>query len=203
MPPNKQVIVRQPIDLGDGKCHPLSREDGWVGSMLRPGAFYWHAGRLYVGYGWLSSFHEGEEPVWDPKPVPLGAVAETCNGYYHFSNMFVEGAPYFRKYAELSVRYIHKTHDGPNGFLKKEVVQTTEINERIVLPPDYFLEYQWHGGGGGWEQVLNRKWQDPNKIMLKIRKAPSLDLMRFSPEAKKLYKEYAKDQRCIHCLRPE
>jgi len=202
MASTKLVIVRQPIDLGDGKCHPLSDTDSG-GRMLRPGAFYWHAGRLYVGYGWLSTFHESEEPVWDPNPVPLGAVVETCRGYYHFSDMFVENAPYFRKYAELTVRHIHKTHDGPNGFLKKEVIQTTDIREKIVLPPDYHLEYQWGGGGGGWVQVLNRQWRDPKKVMPKIRRAPNLDAMRFSLEAKKLYEEYMKNHGCIHGLRPE
>ena len=138
MPPNRHVIIRQPIDLDDGKCHPESRANPFPrGPMLRPGAFYWHAGRLYVGYGWLSTLHKGEEPVWDPQPVPLDAVVETCRGYYHFSNMFVENAPYFRKYAELTMRHIHKTRDDPRGFFKREIIQTTAIRAKIVLLPDH------------------------------------------------------------------
>ncbi len=185
------IVVRQPIDLGDGKCHPRSRAGGW-NSMLRPAVFYWHAGRLYVGYGWLSSFHPNEEPVWDPKPVPQNAVVETCKGYCHFSNVQRETELYSPKYAELSMYHIHKTKDGP-----------TDIREKIVLPPNHYLEYQWDGGSGGSEQILNRMWRDPKKIVPAIRKAPSLDAMRFSPEAKRLYSEYIEDARCIHGLLPE
>lgn len=170
--------------------------------MLRPGAFYWHAGRLYVGYGWLSSFHEGEEPVWDPVPVPLNAVVETCNGYYHFSNMFMEKGPYFRKFAEISMLYVHKPHDSDNGFLKKKTDQgTIAINEKVVLPPDYCVEYQWDGGHGGWDQVLHRKWRAPKDVMPKIRKSMRLASMRNTPEIKQLRKRF--DRECTHNLRPE
>lgn len=202
---NRRVIVRQPIDLGDGKCHPLSRGGpGAMWSVLRPGAFYWHAGRLYVGYSWLSTLHEGEEPVWDPKPVPENAVVETCRGYYHFSGMFVEKAPYFRKYAELSVRYIHEPSDYGDGFLKKQIDQGRfDFRENIIIPPDYYVEYQWHGGGGGGHALLNRRLRDHRKVMPKIRKAPSLEMMRSSPQAKELRKEFTKDNWCIHGLRPE
>jgi|GEM_PF-2134408 len=205
MSSKRRVIIRQPIDLGDGKCHPLSKTGApYTCTMLRPGAFYWHAGRLYVGYGWLSSFHAGEEPVWDPQPVPRNAVVETCMGYYHFSNMFVEGPPYFRTYAELSLRYLYQRSDWGSGFLKKKIDQgTIDVREKIVLPPNCYLEYQWEGGWGGREQLLSRGYRNPKKVMPQIRKAPSLDAMRASPEARRLYKMYTHDERCVHGLRPE
>ncbi|MBI2030395.1 hypothetical protein HYT05_02125 [Candidatus Kaiserbacteria bacterium] len=202
MSPKKWKVIRQPMDVGDGKCHPESRSGGWT-QMLRPGAFYFHAGRLYVGYGWLSTFHEGEEPVWDPDPVPLHAVIETCNGYYHFSSVFAEGPPYFRRYAELSVRYICRPDDFGSGFLKKKIDQgRIDIHEKLVLPPDYYLEYQWDGGFGGGHALLLRKRRDPKELMPKIKKASSLSAMRTSPEARTTYREMLKGCTCDHHMRP-
>ena len=98
---------------------------------------------------------------------------------------------------------MHETTDGPNGFFKRSIVQRTDIREKIVLPPNYYLQSQWDGGSGSREQILNRKWRNPDEIMPTIRKAPSLDAMRFTREAKRLYNEYAKDVICIHGLHPE
>jgi len=190
--------ILQPVDLADGKCHPRSRESGWQ-VMLRPGAFFWHAGRLYVGYGWLSTFHPDEDPVWDPEPMPLDAVIETCLGYYHFSNVFSEGPPYFRKYAQLNVHYLLKPDDFGWGFLKKRIDQgTIPVNEQFVLPPDCYLEIQWNADSS----LCDKRYENGRNLERKIRRAPSLETMRFSPEAQELRKSFLEDN-CVHGLTPE
>ena len=162
------------------KCHPLSRNE-YV-HILRPCALLFHAGRLYVGYNWLSLFHVGEEPVWDPTPVPLGAVIETCSGYFHFRKILTEGPPYFRKYCELALRYVHTPNDFGCGFLKKEIRQgEIPVCEQFVLPQSFCMEIEWMG----CTPFCNKYWVNGRNVERRIRRSPSLSIMREHPEAQK------------------
>ena len=122
---------------------PILQEDGWVG-ILRPGAFFWTAGRLYVGYARLSTLHHDEEPMWDPVPVEPGTVIETRGGFYQFTGIMREGSPYHRQYAQLQFAYAYRPSDFGDGFLKKEIDQgMIPIHEKYVLGPDTYVESQW------------------------------------------------------------
>lgn len=200
---HKAKVILQPIDTGDGTCHPRA-SSGWT-TMLRPGVFFWYAGQLYVGYGWLSSFHADEKPVWDPTPVPLGAYIETCCGYYHFCDILVEGVRYFRKFAVLEHLYLYQ----PNAFCQSSRRMgekighgAFEIRERIIMPPGCYLEYQWAGGFASGEQLLNRKWKDGRSLVRKIKRAPSLHKMRIGKEVNRLRREFFAAKDCNHKLIP-
>lgn len=167
---------------GGKKCHPWSSND--FVTIFRPGAFFFHAGRLYIGYGWLSSFHVGEGVMWDPVPVPLGAAVETCRGYFHFLKILEEGPPYFRKYAVLALRQTHYPDDFGDGFLKKKIRQgVIHVREQFVLPSHCYFEVQWGSGGGhacvlacdvkeelAWqkkEEAAMRGWERERHILIK------------------------------------
>lgn len=207
---SERVRIIQPIDLADGTCHPWSKEypeKGYGQTLLRPGAFFWYGGKLYVGYGWLSSLHHEETPVWDPEPVPLDAVVETCCGYYHFKEVLSEERPYYRKYAALDVHYLLHPDDSIRGSLRKKIDQgTIHIDERYVLPPNCYLEAQWEGGFGGRESLFHKtqpEWNEPRNLARRIRRSPSLKIMRESPQAKKIREELMNDDACIHGLMPD
>lgn len=195
--------IVQPIDLGDGKCHPLSRKSGGYVRMLRPGAFFWFRARLYVGYSWLSTLHADEKPVWDPEPVPLNALVDTCRGYFHFSAIHSEDAPYFRKYAEIKHFYAYKPNDYGYGFLKRPIDQgIVPVREQYILQPNTYLEVQWQGGSGGDEALLHRKFGDGENLERKIKRSPDLQGMRLPKEVRKLRKDFEKDPDCLHKLEP-
>lgn len=122
---------------------PILEEPGWVG-ILRPGAFFWTAGRLYVGYARLSTLHHDEEPMWDPVPVEVNTIIETRGGFYQFTGIMREGSPYHRAYAQLQFAYAYTPDDYGDGFLKKRIDQgMIPIHEKYVLAPDTYIETQW------------------------------------------------------------
>lgn len=183
--------IPQPADTG--------RKSGWS-TIYRPGAWFFHAGRLYVGYGRLSTFHPGEEPMWDPETVPVGAIVETCSGEYCFKKIIEEGPPYFRKYAVLSFRYYYCPDDFGWGFLKRKIDQGKFLlEEQVVVPSDCYLEYQWNVGACS---LLARKgvggYASGKNLERKILRAPSLRHTRFGKEVEEFrHKEHPHG--CLRC----
>ena len=111
--------------------------------MMRPAVFFWYAGRLYVGYDDGDGHTQGHEPRWDPVPIPVGAIIETCGGVYHFQKVLKEGAPYFREYAVLSLRYNRFPNDYREGNMRKRLDQgKVAMSEQVVLDPTTYLEWQ-------------------------------------------------------------
>lgn len=177
----RRKVILQPAINDRGFC-----------TILRPGAFFSVEGRLYVGYGWLSSFHADEKPVWDPEPVPLNGIVETCHGFYHFSKLLSEGPPYFRKYVQLTHVYNKPPGDWSRDlFVKKGADRgVVPVREQVVLPSGTYLEYQWGGGFGGSEELLNRKYVGDWRAFERfIRKQPSLKPNRESSESQGIHKE--------------
>jgi hypothetical protein len=130
---------------------PVTHNEGWI-TLLQPRAFFWFRGRLYVGYGWLSSLHMDEEPVWDPAPVEVDTRIETCNGHIDFVEVKQEGPPYYRKYAVLKLVYRYKPDDTGlgNPVIRKSHTQgCVEIEEQHVLFPDCYMQLSWSNGNSG------------------------------------------------------
>jgi len=135
----------QLIDLGTnyGSEHSRQTRSPYI-FILRPAAFYWTTGKLFVGYSRMSALHHEEAPLWDPEPVPVGTIIETRAGFYQFTQIQQEGQPYRRKYANLQFAYLYRPNDFGDGFLKKEIDQgSIEIHEKYVLAPGVYLEAQW------------------------------------------------------------
>jgi hypothetical protein len=150
--------------------------------ILRPGAFFWRAGRLHVGYAWLSSMHHGDKPFWDPIPVKVGTIIETVSGFYQFTGVLREGPPYKRQYAQLQFAYLYRPDDSRYGFIKNRIDQgEIPIHEKYVLEPNTYMEAQWLSRGallhkfGATGQNLERFIQR-QKPLVAMRRAVSKKL---------------------------
>ena len=152
---------------------PIHQPDGWC-FILRPGAFFWTAGRLYVGYAQLSCLHQGEEPMWDCRPVKPGTIIETRGGFYQFTGIQQEGKPYWRQYATLQFAYLYRPDDTGNGFLRKKIDQgSIEIHEKYTLAPETYLEAQWLS-----DALLHKSYRSGRKLEPKILRQTPIDAMR-------------------------
>lgn len=141
-------ILPQPVIYSTGEteevCHPNSRGD--YQSLLQPQAFLWFRNKLYVGHNWLSSLHTNEEPVWDPKHVPVGTRMERCNGNIDFTEIRYEGPPYRRGYAVLKLKYLYKPNDAwgtGNSIVENTDQGCVTIEEQFVLFPNCFMVMTW------------------------------------------------------------
>ena len=174
------------------------------GFMLEVGALFWRgSGRLYIGYAPLSVMHDDDEPVWDPVPIPVNAIVETCGGYFQLSNIFQEGPPYFRKYAEVRVGQIYKPRDYGDGFLKQKINQgEIPICEQFVLRPNCLVRYQWQS-----RMVLRQFveiWSEEARLYeRKIKRSPSIHQMRYGKEEQRIREEFKEDPNCTHDLLPK
>ena len=128
---SKRRVIVQPIQDEARLCY-----------VMRPAAWFWRAGKLYVGYDDGDGHTQGNQPHWDPQPVPVGAQVETCGGIYRFEKVLTEGAPYFRQYAVLSFRYNYYPNDRRLSSQKRLDQGKVVMLEQMVLDPDCFLEWQ-------------------------------------------------------------
>jgi hypothetical protein len=159
--------------LPDRLLQPIDDKDAWC-FILRPAAFFWTAGRLYVGYARLSCLHHDEEPLWDPTPVPQGVIIETCAGFYQLTGVLIEGAPYRRQYAQLQFAHLYRPDDYGSGFLRKQIDQGAfPIREQYVLAPNTYLEAQWLS-----DALLHKSRRDGRNFERKILRHESLTAMR-------------------------
>lgn len=166
----RRPILPQPAIFGTSKdetpCHPLSRGD--FTTVLRPMAFFWFRGKLFVGHNWLSSLHIAEEPVWDPKPVPVGTRIEDCNGYIDFVEIRREGPPYYRAYAVLRLKHRYKPDDSHSGNPVLNTWRTGKkfdqgavmIDEQHVLFPNCFMQLTWNGAFDGGKLIAPHQIDD-------------------------------------------
>ncbi len=151
----------------------LRQEDGWVG-ILRPAAFFWTAGRLYVGYSLLSTLHHDEPPLWDPQPVKLGTIIETRAGFYQFTGILREGEPYRRQYAQLQFAYFYRPDDFGDGFLRKQIDQgSIAVHEKYVLAPNTYMEAQWLSTA-----LLHKSWRNGRNLERQIQRSEPVSGMR-------------------------
>lgn len=165
---------------------------------MRPCAFFWRAGKLYVGYARDGKLHRpNEKPVWDPMPVELGTYIDTKHGYYHFERVYEDRSRYFRKFAVVRFHCVYRP--GEDAQKLKRVVSCQHANgydyvspdhgiipidETFTFHPNCYLEHQWFSP---MYQLLCEKdrisyCQKEYLFRHYIKPAPSLDHLRSGPK---------------------
>lgn len=171
----KPVRIRQPIHSGNN--FPPHQDSGDMDFILRPAAFFWYAGQLYVGYAYLSCLHHDEEPCWDPVPVPLGATIDASLGYYSFKEV-IQGQGR-RSFAVLESHDLDRAHwynrPRKNGSWYLQITdQTPRLCERFVLEPGMVLKVQRRTSS---IPLLLKTWGGRD-CYRRVQRSPSMEAMR-------------------------
>lgn len=171
----EHVRIRQPIHFNDNfPPHDSTRGSAFI---LRPAAFLWYAGKLYVGYAFLSCLHHDEEPCWDFVPVPVGATIDASLGYFRFKEV-IQGQGR-RSYAVIEYhdlarmgRYFSKRH---GTTIQPHVTKSTpRLHEQFVLEPGIILYCQRLTSS---IPLLLKKWGGRDAFR-RVMRSPSMEAMR-------------------------
>ncbi|MBP7133761.1 hypothetical protein KBA73_00945 [Patescibacteria group bacterium] len=171
------IRLRQPIHCD--KNGPKGEDAGHQAFILRPGAFFYYAGKLYVGYAWCSRMHLGEKPMWDPTPVPLGATIDTSMGYYKFAKILKpsEGPGCNKTFAVLRFTHVIEMRDWwpkPRPKNWATLPENVRVKQELVIPSGYYLEHQWLG----YPHLDLHPHLNPRRLRRVIDASPAMQQMR-------------------------